>query len=273
MSRAPLTEVTGALIGDDRGMPRTSDAPTTARARARAAFEADLLEAARARIAEEGAAQLSLRAVARDLGVASSAIYRYVPSRDALLTMLVVEAYDEVGEACERALAEASDADRSSGERWMAIGRAFRRWAVDNRHSYALIYGTPVPGYVAPQDTVAHASRTWAAIGRVLVHAHATGQVTSAAPDARSAGLVDPGVLAMAAGLGQGAGAVDDDELAALVVRSLTLFEALVGAVAAELFGHLTGVVTDRARAFDLTLASVAAGVGLEVGLEAALDG
>ncbi|MBT0994419.1 TetR/AcrR family transcriptional regulator [Cellulomonas sp. DKR-3] len=249
-------------------MPSTHDAPSTPRARARAAFEADLLAAARARIADEGAAQLSLRAVARDLGVASSAIYRYVASRDALLTLLVVEAYDEVGEACERALADAAAAGRSSGERWVAIGRAFRAWAVGNRHSYALVYGTPVPGYVAPQDTVAHASRTWAAIGSVLVHAHAAGEITSAPPDARSAGLVEPGVLAMAAGLGDGSGALDDAELAALVVRSLTMFESLVGAVAAELFGHLAGVVTDRARAFDLTLASVAAGVGLPVALD-----
>lgn len=249
-------------------MPSTSDAPTTARARARAAFEADLLAAARARIAADGAAQLSLRAVARDLGVASSAIYRYVPSRDALLTLLVVEAYDEVGEACERALQAAEAQGLPAGGRWVAIGRAFRDWAVGKPHSYALVYGTPVPGYVAPQDTVAHASRTWAAIGRVLVHAHGVAQIAPAPPDQRSAGLVEPGVLAMAAGLADGSATPDDEQLAALVVRSLTLFEALVGAVAAELFGHLRGVVTDRGRAFDLTLASVAAGVGLPVALD-----
>ncbi len=249
------------------------DAPTTPRARARAAFRADLLAAARARIAAEGAAQLSLRAVARDLGVASSAVYRYVVSRDALLTLLIVEAYDEVADACERALARAAARSATPGQSWLAVGRALRSWAVEHRHSYELIYGTPVPGYAAPRDTIAHATRVWAALATPLVDAHARGELGPSPADGRSDGLVAPLAIELARSLpGAGGSAAAQagapEQVAALVVRSCTLFEALLGAVAAELFGHLTNVAADPARAFDITLASVAAGVGLRVELE-----
>src|SRR6476620_9457729 len=73
----------------------------TARERVRAELTAEITDAARRQLAEVGAAALSLRAVARDVGMASSAVYRYFPSRDELLTALIVEAYDELGDAVE----------------------------------------------------------------------------------------------------------------------------------------------------------------------------
>src|SRR5690606_39111362 len=99
-----------ARVRERRSRSWQHDVVPSAREIARARFTAALLDAARARLATDGAAGLSLRAVARDLGVASSAVYRYVDSRDALLTLLVVEAYDEVGAACEAA-AERARAD------------------------------------------------------------------------------------------------------------------------------------------------------------------
>jgi len=267
LSRAVLWLEITALVGDDRGM--SPEAPTTPRARARAQFQADLLAAARTRIAADGAAQLSLRAVARDLGVASSAVYRYVESRDALLTLLIVEAYDDVASACEAARTSSVAAGVTPGEGWLAVGRAFREWAVAHRHSFELIYGTPVPGYAAPQQTVQHAARVWAAIAGPVIDAAVRGELGPAAADEHADGLVDPGVLAIADGLltGDGSPAVllDAEAAPALVVRSLTLFETLVGAVSAELFGHLHNVTTSTARAFDVTLAHAGAGVGLRV--------
>lgn len=78
-------------------------APTTARERARTEITREILQTGREHLARDGAAALSLRAVARDLGMASSAVYRYVPNRDALLTMLIIAAYDSLGEAVEKA--------------------------------------------------------------------------------------------------------------------------------------------------------------------------
>jgi AcrR family transcriptional regulator len=77
--------------------------PRTARERARAEITREITEAARRHLAIDGAAALSLRAIARDLGMASSAVYRYVASRDDLLTRLIIEAYDSLGAAAEKA--------------------------------------------------------------------------------------------------------------------------------------------------------------------------
>ena len=74
---------------------------TSLRARVRAELTAEIKETARRHLAAEGAANLSLRAVARDLGMVSSALYRYFASRDELLTALIVDAYNSMGEAAD----------------------------------------------------------------------------------------------------------------------------------------------------------------------------
>ncbi|MCX6413580.1 MAG: helix-turn-helix domain containing protein, partial [Actinobacteria bacterium] len=80
-------------------------APRTARERARVEITGEILSTARRHLARDGAAALSLRAIARDLGMVSSAVYRYVPNRDALLTMLIIDAYETIGSTAERAAA------------------------------------------------------------------------------------------------------------------------------------------------------------------------
>ncbi|MBD8060265.1 WHG domain-containing protein [Cellulomonas sp. JH27-2] len=235
--------------------------------------------AARRRVREDGAAQLSLRAVARDLGVASSAVYRYVDSRDALLTLLVIEAFDGAGAACEEAAERAIRAGADPARTWLAVARGFRTWAHHDRHSFELIYGTPVPGYLAPQDTVRHATRVWGVLGATVARALADGTLQPTGPRLPAAGMVTDGVLEFARGVGgpggiAGTGADDvpdgasDDDIAAGVVRSAVLFAALLGAVSMELYGHLHGVMTDADRVFDVTMATVAAGVGLHVPLD-----
>ncbi|MFI6864733.1 TetR/AcrR family transcriptional regulator [Streptomyces sp. NPDC050421] len=160
-----------------------------ARERARIEVTAAIKDEARKQLAAEGAAKLSLRAVARELGMVSSALYRYFPSRDELLTALIVDAYDSVGEAAElahraaveeatkvtaparpaaakatapaRPAAKATAANRPALHlaHWVAVACAVRDWALAHPHEYALIYGSPVPGYTAPQVTIGPASR------------------------------------------------------------------------------------------------------------------
>src|SRR5579885_2276359 len=127
------------------------------RARVRAEMIDEIKTIARRRLAEEGT-NVSLRAIARDLGMVSSALYRYFPSRDDLLTALIVDAYNSLGEAAEKADAGVADRKDIAG-RWLAVARAVREWALHRPHEYALIYGTPVPGYAAPPDTVPPATR------------------------------------------------------------------------------------------------------------------
>ena len=123
------------------------NASHTARARARAELTQEIKAVARRQLAQSGAPSISLRSVARELGMVSSAVYRYFPSRDDLLTSLIVDAYDAVGSAGEQALARGRGAVTS---RWLRVAEAIRGWALANPHEYALIYGSPVPGYRAP---------------------------------------------------------------------------------------------------------------------------
>ena len=145
------------------------------RARNRAAIEAEIRTVGRRHLAEHGAAALSLRAVARDLGMVPSALYRYVSSRDDLLTLLIVDAYDDLGDAVDAALAELDRHDAWAAQhvptartgpraRFVAVAAALRRWAIANPAEYALLYGSPVPDYQAP------AERTTEAGTRVLAH-------------------------------------------------------------------------------------------------------
>jgi AcrR family transcriptional regulator len=128
-----------------------------ARERTRAEITREILDAARRHLATDGAAGLGLRAIARELGVSSSAVYGYVASRDELLTRLIVAAYDALGSAAETQEA-AMDREDLAG-RWAAVCGAVRGWALANPNEYALIYGTPVPGYIAPAATIALAAR------------------------------------------------------------------------------------------------------------------
>jgi AcrR family transcriptional regulator len=120
------------------------------RARNRAAIGSEIRRVAGQHLATYGASALSLRAIARDLGMASSAIYRYVASRDELLTQLIVAAYDSLGETVEDTLAmsQANAPELQFG----VIAHAFRDWAKAHPHEYALIYGSPVPDYAAPAE-------------------------------------------------------------------------------------------------------------------------
>ncbi|PKH43441.1 transcriptional regulator, TetR family [Nocardioides alpinus] len=127
-----------------------SDTASTPRSRAREQTMRDIVRIGREHLATDGAAALSLRAVARDLGVVSSAVYRYVESRDELLTLLVIDGYDELGNAVDAALAGVDPADHAA--RMMAIGRSVRAWALAEPATYALLFGSPVPGYEAPAE-------------------------------------------------------------------------------------------------------------------------
>ena len=138
-------------------MTATPAVSRTARDRARLELTEEIKAVARRHLAEQGSAALSLRSVAREVGMVSSAVYRYFPSRDDLLTVLIIDAYDAVGERAEAA--EQATRRRGIGARWAAVCTAVRTWALANAHEYALIYGSPVPGYAAPEATITPASR------------------------------------------------------------------------------------------------------------------
>src|SRR5689334_500292 len=146
------------------------------RARVRAEMTEEIKAVARRHLATDGA-NLSLRAVARDLGMASSAVYRYFASRDELLTALIIDAYNSVGETAERAATGDSALDR-----FLSLTHAVRDWALADPHQWALIYGSPVPGYEAPQDTIGPATRVVLLIAAVVRDAYQNGEIEEREP-------------------------------------------------------------------------------------------
>lgn len=225
---------------------------------ARAEITRQVIATARRQLATDGASALSLRAVARELGMASSAVYRYFASRDDLLTALIIEAYDGVGEAAHRAQSRIPRADL--GGRWLAISRAVRRWAVAHPHEYALVYGSPVPGYRAPEDTIAAATRVVLLLAAVLTDGAAAGVLDQPRRPLEVDGLLTPAVYAQA-------GTAMDPPYADLTVRAMTAWSALFGAVSFELFGQLNNAVSDYPRYFDNAMVAVAEIVGLRIEL------
>ena len=137
------------------------------RARVRAELTAEIKAAARRQLASEGASSLSLRAIAREMDMASSAIYRYFASRDELLTALIIDAYEAIGDAA--ATADKGCDPSAYRQRCVAVSAAVRSWAVANPHEYGLIYGSPVPGYAAPQDTIDPATRVPTVLLGILI--------------------------------------------------------------------------------------------------------
>ena len=226
--------------------------PTTARERVRAELTAEITEAARRQLAEVGAAALSLRAVARELGMASSALYRYFPSRDDLLTRLIIDGYDALGEAAEKA----DDPSAPPEQRWLAVCRAVRTWAKEHPHEYSLLYGSPVPGYRAPRDTVPAATRVGVLLGRVLGDAARAGLLPPSVNGERDPGLISADTVAA---LGGDHPDLDD----AVRVRALLAWSAIYGTISFELFGHFVGAVEDADRYFDRAMTELAGLIGL----------
>ena len=212
-------------------MAETKTAPGV-RARVRAQLTAEIKDLARQQLRDVGAAGLSLRAIARELEMASSAIYRYFPSRDALLTALIIDAYNDLGVAVEEADA-AVDREHYHG-RWASAAGALRSWAIANPQQWALIYGSPVPGYAAPQDTIAAASR----LGVVLLTIVSESTATTKAQDAKTSRAVSAAVA--------GIRNLTDGTIAdTVLVDAVGAWSQLIGLVSMELFGHFVNVVDD----------------------------
>ncbi|MEH3075279.1 MAG: TetR/AcrR family transcriptional regulator [Quadrisphaera sp.] len=252
-----------------------------------------MLSAARRQLAESGAAALSVRAVARELGMASSAVYRYVATRDELLTALIVEAYDSCADAVESACAPAPG--RTPRDRFTSGCRAVRGWALAHPHEYALVHGSPVPGYRGDERTTAAGSRAPLALLAVLADAAAGRASGAEAPGATSSPADAAGERLKKAkksdrpkkpGAHDGAGTLRVRPLAPLleehagrvvaaggeplrglapevVVAGARAWTALLGLVSSELFGQLANTF-DPADAFsEAVVEAIADDLGL----------
>jgi AcrR family transcriptional regulator len=204
-------------------------------------IEAQIIELGRRHLVTEGAAGLSLRAVARDLGMVSSAVYRYVASRDDLLTLLLVDAYSELADAVDRAGTAAGGSWR---DQLLAMAHAARAWAVDQPACWSLMYGSPVPGYHAPRErTVGPGTRVVAALFDAIGAGIAAGDIPQSNTVAAQPLSSDFDRLREEFEF-----AGDDSSVA----KCFLMWAGLVGAISLEVFGQYgADTLTEPGAVFD----------------------
>ncbi|MET8765757.1 TetR/AcrR family transcriptional regulator [Streptomyces sp. NPDC004658] len=206
----------------------------TPRERYRAQVRAEIKERAWEQIAAAGAPGLSLNAIAKQMGMSGPALYRYFAGRDELITELIRDAYRSLADTIRTAAASSADL--------AGLGHALRTWALEDPQRYFLIYGTPVPGYHAPDDVTVTASE----IMRTLLDTAQPGgnavvTVDDGHPDAR-----------LEAHLAQHRQwAADHPAQPAALRRALRFWTRLHGILSLELAGHFTGMGLDPAELYD----------------------
>ena len=240
---------------------------TTPREQARIRTTAEIERLAWEHLERHGAAALSLRAIARDLGMVSSAIYRYIPSRDDLLTLLITEGYRDLADAVDTALDSlaARDRDADGRARWLTASHALRTWALARPAAWSLLYGSPVPGYAAPDEaTTPQGTRVVLRLGAILAEASARGEVDAVVGPLANAATLTPALAQSLSELGSDLGQGIGPSAVAQVVCGWT---ALLGAVSAEVFGQLGRDPFAAPHDFaEIALASICDAVGLRAG-------
>lgn len=197
-------------------------------------------------LAEGGAGELSLRAIARELNLVSSAIYRYFSSRDELITALIIDAYNDLADILEAA---GEGSRRTPARRWRETCFALRDWARQEPHRFGLIFGTSIPGYHAPQATVAPAARVYRALSVVGGDAE---------PVARSViGRQLRGQLAVAST------ALELDVTESTMLAVTGAFARVIGLVGLELGGHFVGTFDPADQLFETLIDREAELLGL----------
>ncbi|ASN22596.1 TetR/AcrR family transcriptional regulator [Arthrobacter sp. YN] len=237
---------------------KAKEKASTPRERARAQTIADIIRLGREHLAVHGAAALSLRAVARDLGVVSSAVYRYVENRDELLTLLLIDAYNQLGDEVDEAVN--AEAENDFAAQFTALAKAVRTWAIREPASYSLLFGSPVPGYQAPGErTTIPGTRVIVRLVGIFDAAYRAGALNAAASPAV---VISEGLAAdLSAIRGEMNLAAPDATLA----RGVLVWTSVFGAISFEVFGQYGRDTFDaRDELFDHHLSVLQGVVGLQ---------
>jgi len=214
------------------------------RADHRETTERAILDAGLQLLAEGGASGLTVRGLARVLGMAPSGLYRYAANRDELLTLLIAHAHGDLADHV-RAAHDGVDAADLRG-RWRAIAHAIRQWSLAHPHEFALIFGTPVPGYHAPPErTEEPGTRVPLLLARLGADAEAAGVGPALGErfDTAAAGGAAP-ALAFIARAGVTLSAPT-------ALAGISAWQLVMGSVLSEQFGYLGHDGLDFTSAFD----------------------
>ncbi|WP_381793210.1 TetR/AcrR family transcriptional regulator [Streptomyces niveus] len=243
-----------------------ADEPISARPslreRRRAAATQEILDAAELQLAEDGPAALSLRGVARSLGMTVQALYHYFPSRDSLVTSLVAKAYDDLADAVQAAV-DTAGGDLAGGDsdvpRLVVATEGYRRWAIAHPEHFQLLYGTPLRYYAAPVDgPTTQAVRRMAAVfekemfGGYTAQQLAAAEMPALSTELRSyLGSLPPG----------GPGNLP----APATALFLSAWGHMHGLVVLEVFGHTAYLGDHQAEIFRVTMRNMTADINRRI--------
>jgi AcrR family transcriptional regulator len=234
--------------------PDPSATAPTRRQRLREGMVEEIKVRAKRQLVEQGPGAISLRGIAREMGTASSALFRYFPSFNDLIDALVVDAYNSMADAIGPAI-EACSPDDHAG-RWLTICHSYRHWSLTNRSEFALLHGTPLPGYEAPPEvTGPPASRLPIAAMRVFGAAVDAG----AADPTRTLVPADIETGPLWKNLMGGEASLYDSRLAGIV---LSAYYSMQGYLAAEIFGSLVHLIENSDLLYDAHIRTAMAGMG-----------
>ena len=226
----------------------------THRERVQQATRAENKTTARRQMARDGAAALSLRAIAAEMGLTAPALYRYHASRDELITALIVDAFHALGDALEVAAAGCDPADYPG--QYAAMMHAYRDWALAHRADFTLVYGTPLPDYHAPPEvTVPAVRRSTAPLLALLVRAWGAGELATPMGEPLPATLREFYVAFATEQVGV---SVPPELLHATIAG----WAHLQGLIMLDVFGHLGPTVGDPAAFYGIAVRAELARLG-----------
>jgi AcrR family transcriptional regulator len=234
------------------------DVSGTSAAQENGGLSVTIKAAARHLLVTAGAAGLTLDAVAESGGLSVTGVEAVYPRRDDLLTVLIIDAYDASGAAMEQADLAACAAQAPAGARLLAVTRALRQWSFAHPAEFTLIYGSPVPGYHAPPETVPPASRTPAVLAGIVRAALQAGELT---PPRRAV----PGPPLLLPEAVQLFGGVPEAPFSDTIERGMVLWSSLIGLLVFQVFSRTHDSVRDESAFFDFAIAVAAESVGLVV--------
>jgi AcrR family transcriptional regulator len=224
----------------------TTAAAPTRRERQRTATLNEIKQAARKLLTEHGPNAISLRAIARELGMSAAALYRYFPSLEALVADVCADVYDELREVVDAAGAAVED----PGPQLVAMARGFRQWSIAHPQEFALLFGTPVPGVAELEDECESPDHPGARLGAVFLGPFAQlWMQLNLPPDPRDDDLRHHLVPMFAAHGGEVLPPC-------AMLTFLGAWTRLYGMVALEVFGHLRWAITDVEPLFEEELAT-----------------
>jgi len=263
-----VTQAAEAAGAGDSTVAEPARTPPSRRDRLRAATVEEIIGTARRLLVRSGPEAVSLRAIAREMGMTAPGLYRYFGSHEELIRHVIAGIFNELGADIKQAIGAADVPAGDTPEltsvaltiKMIAACREFRRWALNHKAEFGLLFGVPLPGLddgrydIADECAMAFAGTFFTLFFELWQRA----PFAVAAPQEIDAGLLGQltryrDALGVGAGLPVGA-----------VLTFLRCWTLLYGAVSMEVFGHMSFALTDPAPMFEITLGDLAALVGLQ---------